>query len=104
MDRLFAAALCALVLAGCVSSGTKITPDQVAEFERGKATLAEVIGRLGPPNSRTNTPTGQTIIVYAFVAASPGAATSSTATFTFDDSGVLLSSGSSETNTASGRR
>ena len=114
MGKIFAAAVCVFVLAGCASSGTKVTPEQTAQFERGKTTLAEVVARLGPPNSTTMLGNGQTIIVYVYVSSSANAAsfvpvvgllaggatgTSNTATFTFDNRGVLVSSGSSQSMT-----
>ena len=115
MKRLLASAFCLLLLTGCVSSGTKVTPEQVAQFEQGKTTLAEVVAKLGPPNSTTTLGNGQTILVYVHISSSANAATyvpvvgllaggatgtSNTATFTFDSRGILVSSSSSQSNTA----
>jgi outer membrane protein assembly factor BamE (lipoprotein component of BamABCDE complex) len=115
MNKHFAAMLCVLALSGCVSSGTKVTPEQVAQFEQGKTTLAEVVTKLGPPNSTTTLGNGQTILVYVHISSSANAATfvpvvgllaggatgtSNSATFTFDNKGILMSSGSSESKTA----
>jgi outer membrane protein assembly factor BamE (lipoprotein component of BamABCDE complex) len=115
MNRIFAATLCALSLVGCVSSGTKVTPEQVAQFQQGKTTLSEVVATLGAPNSTTNLGNGQTILVYVHISSQANAATyvpvvgllaggatgtSNTATFTFDSRGILISSGSSQSNTA----
>jgi hypothetical protein len=63
------AALVAIV-AGCASSGVKVTDAQLAQFTRGKTTLAEVLAALGPPTSRMRANDGSTMLQYVAAQAS----------------------------------
>ena len=38
-------------IAGCVSSGTKVTADQQSAFQVGTTTEAQVVAKLGPHNT-----------------------------------------------------
>jgi outer membrane protein assembly factor BamE (lipoprotein component of BamABCDE complex) len=113
------AVLVLVALAGCVSSGTKVSEQQVSQFQKGKTTRAEVEAALGKPNGVSHSSSGVTAISYVFVTASPKAATfipivgmfagganaeSATATFAFGPDNVLISSssGSSRTSSAMG--
>jgi hypothetical protein len=49
---------CLVTLAGCVSSGTKVTPEQLSAFVPGKTTEAEVIASLGAPTNAMTGPDG----------------------------------------------
>jgi hypothetical protein len=98
-------ALAALVLAGCGSSGTKVTDDQAAQFQKGKATEAEVIARFGKPDMMQHNPDGTKTDVYVYTHAAANAAsyvpivglfaggatgTNQQAHFKFDTAGVLM--------------
>ena len=110
--RIFGVAVAMLVmLAGCVSSGTKVTAEQAGQFQKGVTTRAQVIGRLGAPNSSSVLNDGRRIDVYVHIQASADAASyvpvvglmaggasssSTTATFTYDAGGVLQTVSTSE--------
>lgn len=96
-------ALC-VILSGCMSSGTQVTDQQAAQFQKGVTTESDVIARLGEPDSITKQMDGSAILVYMHVEARPnavdyvpivglfaGGATSTTTavSFTFDASGRL---------------
>jgi hypothetical protein len=96
--------LAAVMLAGCVSSGTKVDASQMASFEKGKTTYAQVVQALGPPVSVTNTSDGTRIAVYSYVHSQARAASfipvvglfaggadaqSQAVTFTFGPDGTL---------------
>jgi outer membrane protein assembly factor BamE (lipoprotein component of BamABCDE complex) len=66
--------LAALMLAGCVSSGTKVDTTQIASFQKGKTTYAQVVQALGPPISVSTLSDGTRIIGYGYVHAEPRAA------------------------------
>lgn len=106
------------LMAGCASSGTMVTANQAAQFEKGKATRAQVIAQLGQPNASTVLNDGTQIDVYVHAyAAANGASyvpvvgllaggasgTTNTATFTFGKDGVLkavtTSSGQAQSKT-----
>lgn len=53
-----------LTLSACVSSGTKVTAQQVAAFTPGKTTEAQVIASLGEPNYATVGPDGSKTDMY----------------------------------------
>jgi outer membrane protein assembly factor BamE (lipoprotein component of BamABCDE complex) len=93
-------------MAGCVSSGTKVTADQQSAFQAGTTTEAQVIAKLGPPNNVATLADGSKMDMYMHIAASANAAsyipivglfaggaksTSDTVTFTFDSQGILKS-------------
>ena len=103
-----------LFLAACVSSGTKVTTEQIAAFEVGKTTEEQVIAALGKPNSVTVLPDGSHTDVYLHTAAHATAATyvpivglfaggakgtSDTAIFMFDAQHILKSTSSNTTTT-----
>ena len=72
--RILIAAGLAGILAGCVSSGTKVTQAQVSAFQVGKTTEAEVLAALGPPNSASVLSDGSKIDVYVHMSAHANAA------------------------------
>lgn len=98
------------ILAGCVSSGTKVTQAQVSAYQVGKTTEAEVIAALGAPNSASVLSDGSRIDVYMHTSAHANAASyvpivglfaggakgdSETAVFTFSPNGILKATSSS---------
>jgi hypothetical protein len=102
--RLIIAVCLAGVLAGCASSGTKVTQAQVSAFQTGKTTEAEVIAALGAPNSASVLSDGSRIDVYVHMSARANASSyvpvvglftggakgdSETAVFTFGPDGIL---------------
>lgn len=64
----------AILLTSCVSIGTKIDPNKLSTFEKGKTTSSEVIAALGKPMVVGSTSEGGSFISYAFATASPDAA------------------------------
>src|SRR5882757_4441545 len=57
----------AVVLAGCVAGGVKVEERQLASFQKGQTTYAQVVGRLGAPTSSTLMPDGRRMIIYTYV-------------------------------------
>lgn len=109
----------ALLLSGCVSSGTKVSEQQVQSFQKGTATRAQVIAALGAPTSTLVQNDGSRIDVYMHIQASANTAsfvpivglfaggakgTSDSATFTYDGAGILQRSawGHSDSNVKTG--
>jgi len=61
------AGFCAIaLLAGCASSGTKVTEAQAAQFTKGQSTEADVIARLGPPTRTSRLPEGAWQDIYSY--------------------------------------
>jgi outer membrane protein assembly factor BamE (lipoprotein component of BamABCDE complex) len=104
----------AVVVAGCVSSGTKVTQEQAAAFEVGKTTEAQIIAALGAPNQSSTLSDGTRLDIYMHISAHANAAsyipvvglvaggakgTNDTATFTFTPDRVLKSTSSSSGTT-----
>lgn len=102
------------ILAGCVSSGTKVTQEQISAFEVGKTTEAEVIARLGAPNGTSIATDGSKSDVYMHISAHANGASyipivglfaggaksdSDTAVFNFGPNRVLKSMSSSTAHT-----
>lgn len=102
--------LLALALSGCMSSGTQVTEEQAGQFTKGVTTEAQVIARLGPPQSTVRNDDGSRIDAYTYMKASAnavdfipyvgllaGGSTGkyTTVAFTFDSAGVLKSYSSS---------
>lgn len=55
------------MLFACVSSGTKVDQDKLAQFTKGKTTYAEVIQKLGKPNQSTINSDGTRTISYTYL-------------------------------------
>lgn len=115
----FAAALAALVLTACASSGVRVTDEQMAQFHEGQTTKQEVIAALGQPTMTTKNMDGTTTLMYSYfesrvrgstfipiVGAFAGGADSrsNSVVLTFDQQDVLksTSSSSSQYGTAAG--
>jgi outer membrane protein assembly factor BamE (lipoprotein component of BamABCDE complex) len=65
MKKSFAAALAAVVLAGCATSGGKVVDkDAMAGFKPGVTTIAEVEATFGPPYQETKQPDGTDQLQY----------------------------------------
>ncbi|WP_207000674.1 hypothetical protein [Trinickia mobilis] len=113
-NSILALSLC-VALAGCVSSGVEVKPEQTSDFRAGVTTRQEVISRLGTPTTQATLPDGSTMLVYSFSAAQARPASfipilgafvggadarSSMVSFQFTPAGVLK--GSSSTSSQSG--
>ncbi len=109
----------AAALWGCASSGTKVTAADMASFTVGRSTEADVIGRLGEPNSTATAADGTRTDIYVYAQAAANAASfipvvgllaggatshTTTASFVFDQRGVLsaTSSGQGHSNVNTG--
>jgi outer membrane protein assembly factor BamE (lipoprotein component of BamABCDE complex) len=95
---------------GCVSSGTRVDADQLAQFKAGVTTESEIVSKLGPPNNSMTQPDGTRIDMYIHTAMKQNAANfipymglfkggastdTETVTFTFDSRGVLKTTATS---------
>ncbi|WP_321963477.1 hypothetical protein [Paraburkholderia sp. J7] len=109
--------LCGALLAGCVSAGVEVRPEQMANFRHGVTTLQDVTAVLGPPSVETALDDGSTLLVYTYVTSRPhpesyipfigslvaGADThSSAAVFLFDSRGLLKSANTTSSNVGTG--
>ena len=96
------AAMLALTLGGCATSGTKINDAQMATIEKGKTTYDELVARLGTPTTLTALEDGSRVATYAYAKGNSAALVpvvglfaggfkvdGITRTFIFDQSGVL---------------
>jgi S1-C subfamily serine protease len=108
-------AVLAAILAGCVSSGTKVDQAQVSKFVAGQTTYDQIVAALGQPNAVAVAADGRRAATYSYVhsQARPesfiplvgafvgGAdATAQSVTFVFDQAGVLQSGASSQGQTS----
>lgn len=102
-----------ILIAGCVSSGTKVTQAQLTQLRVGETTESQVIAAFGEPNSVSVAPDGTKTDVYMHIAAHATAAsyvpivgifasgakgTAETAVLRFDRRGTLISTSSTETH------
>lgn len=65
MRHLFALIVC-FALSACMSAGTKVDHQKVAQFVKGKTTYAEVIQQLGKPTRSTINSDGVRTITYTY--------------------------------------
>lgn len=56
----------ALFIAGCMTIGKEVTPDQLAGFKKGETTINEVVTKLGSPTFSSVTASGQRTLSYTF--------------------------------------
>jgi outer membrane protein assembly factor BamE (lipoprotein component of BamABCDE complex) len=56
-----------VLLAGCVTSGTKVDEAKLSQFERGKTTYGEVMTSLGQPSAVSTLSDGRKVAVYSYV-------------------------------------
>jgi len=109
--------LCGALLAGCVSAGVEVSPEQMSNFKPGVTTRQEVITALGPASVQTALDDGSTLLVYTYVKSRPhpesyipligalvgGADThASAAVFLFDPNGILKSENNTASNVGTG--
>ena len=109
--------LCGALLAGCMSAGVEVRPEQMSNFKSGVTTLQEVTATLGPASVQTALDDGSTLLVYTFVTSRPhpesflpfigslvgGADTrSSAAVFLFNAHGILKSANTTTSNVGTG--
>ncbi|MDO8546095.1 MAG: hypothetical protein Q7R68_01920 [Nitrospirales bacterium] len=64
--RYLFAAFCFFALSACMSYGTKVDQEKVAQFVKGKTTYAEVVRQLGKPNQSTINSDGVRTISYTY--------------------------------------
>lgn len=75
MYKTIAAAVLAVSLAGCASSGVRVNEQHLNSLEPGKSTLAETVSLLGAPTTRIRNADGTTTIMYVYAEAQTKAAT-----------------------------
>jgi outer membrane protein assembly factor BamE (lipoprotein component of BamABCDE complex) len=106
----------ALLLVGCVSSGTHVQDSALKQFQKGVTTEADVVKALGAPQSTSTSMSGAHTISYVGLSAQSKAATfipivglfagganaqTSIVTFTFDTNGKLSDIQSQQSNAES---
>ena len=117
MKMMILAALAVLVLAGCVSVGTKVDPATVSTFQPGVTTISDAEAKLGTPNQVTHDSDGKTVVVYMYVKshasgasyipivgifAGKSIADNVSTTLVFDKAGKFVSSSTGEGHTEAG--
>jgi hypothetical protein len=113
MRWIFALGLSGL-LAGCATSGVKVSEQQAESFKVGTSTYNAVIATLGQPTATTMNTDGTRIAAYSYasIRSQPQkfipdlgplvAGSSGFVTFAFDERGVLTGTTSSQTEIAAG--
>lgn len=91
MKTILYALVCVAALAGCAVNGTRVNPVQLAGFQPGVTTEADVAQALGKPQSVISSSDGTRILAYAFVKYQIGGMEMNSTVFTFDKSGKLVS-------------
>jgi len=87
---LTAVTLSSVALGGCVSVGTNYDPAVIDQIAPGTP-MADVIARLGEPNSRTTLPNGQTQLMWLHSTGTAwGAADARSAALLFDAEGKFV--------------
>lgn len=82
--------LAAVAMGGCVSMGTNYDPAVITQIAPGTP-MADVIARLGQPNSRTGLPTGQTQLMWLHSTGTAwGTADARSAVLFFDEGGRFV--------------
>jgi hypothetical protein len=111
------AALAAILaaLTACTSVGTQVEKADVDHFQKGTATPAEIVAKLGAPQETGHKDNGDTTLSYVYMKGTPKAATfipvvglfaggadmhSTRVTFEFDPSGHLLTVESAQGDTS----
>lgn len=104
-------------LTGCAASGVKVSEQQAEAFRVGASTYQDVVAALGAPTTTSLMPNGARTAVYSYssIRSQPqnfipylgplvaGYDTQASAvTFTFDSSGVLTGTASSQTGVGTG--
>lgn len=115
--KILSAIFTALMMTGCVASGVRVTEEQVTQFEKGKSTYSDVVGKLGQPTSMVLTSTGLRVVTYSYVEAAARPATfipivgplvggadarSNVVMFMFDRDGILANYSTSSSQTGTG--
>lgn len=91
MKTILSTLVCAAALVGCAANGTRVNPAQLAGFQPGVTTEADVAQVLGRPQSVIASSDGTRILGYAFVKYQIGGMEMNSTVFTFDKAGKLVS-------------
>ena len=109
--------LCSVLLAGCLSAGVEVRPEEMSHFKPGVTTLQQVIAALGPASVESALDDGSTLLVYTYVTSRPhpesfipfigslvggGDTRTSAAVFLFNPGGVLKSANTTTSNIGTG--
>jgi hypothetical protein len=66
MFRQFAGLMFLACLTGCVATGTKVTEEQLFQFQRGHTTYYDVVAQLGQPNQTMLHHDGSREVLYVY--------------------------------------
>lgn len=64
--KLFLAMIAAIAMAGCSTTGVEVRQEQLAQFQKGVSTEADVVAALGKPNAVRTSSDGSKSLVYAY--------------------------------------
>lgn len=107
----------AIFTAGCAATGVKVSEEQAQGFRVGRSTYADVVTALGQPSTTSTNSNGTRIAIYTYSAVQSRPQNfipyigplvagydreSSAVTFTFDASGVLANTTTSQSNAGTG--
>src|SRR3569623_19828 len=67
ITRAAAALTVFILMAGCVSSGVQVKPDQLSEFKAGTTTVNDVIAKLGKPTTSMLMSDGTRMMSYSYI-------------------------------------
>lgn len=66
--KVFFTGIVCIALAGCVTTGKEVKPDQMGAFKKGATTAEQVVAALGKPTTDIASSDGSRTIVYGFAA------------------------------------
>lgn len=91
MKMITHATVAALMLGGCASMGTNYNEAVAASLQPGMA-YADVVKAMGPPNSRSTMPNGQTVVLWLHSQANgfTGHSQARSVSYLFDADGRLV--------------
>lgn len=69
MNRALFGLIALLTLGGCAAAGVEVKPSQMASFQKGVTTEAEVIQALGQPTSQMQMFDGSQTLIYSYASA-----------------------------------
>lgn len=113
VNKLICVCIGIILLAGCASSGVKVTDSQARQFKTGVSTRNQVISILGQPTSSTRSSDGTITLQYVYAESTTRASSfipfvglftggadvkSNIASFKFNKDGILQETNTTESN------